>query len=127
MDLVFSTQPIDDQGRIGFDDGRDVIEDRSFAAFERTIRQLADEGLDCLDVTVSIDTVECPACEGSGGLAWDRTGGMARSCHYCDESGLVKPTELPAIQARLNEQLSREIRQQAELDALLRETEYEVK
>ena len=29
----------------------------------------------------------CPRCEGSGGLAFDRSGGMSVSCPDCDETG----------------------------------------
>lgn len=36
----------------------------------------------------------CPDCEGFGGTAWDRTGGMAVSCVRCDETGLIPKEEL---------------------------------
>ena len=31
----------------------------------------------------------CPRCNGFGGIAWDASGGMSRSCPDCEESGMV--------------------------------------
>ena len=52
MKYTFSIQPIDEQGRIGFED-RDVIEVDSFKEFQQRVTMLAEDfDYDCLDVTI---------------------------------------------------------------------------
>lgn len=46
----------------------------------------------------------CPTCEGSGGLAFDATGGMSVGCPDCDETGQrLTPGELSELRAAQDE------------------------